>query len=843
MNFLKDFPVRRQTALKSTTKTVASIRKTLEIYALARPSIRFSMKVLKTKNDKGNWTYAPKTSASVLDAATKVVGKKVVEHCHWKVWKSPPRDVQGGPSKKGSDLDENIEIEALLARPGSGKHETAIFCTIMLKFWPSDALSIAKTGYHLSVDSRPVSCTRGVTKQIVTLYKSYIRSALGLSSSDKLSEPFLYMNIVCPEGSYDANIEPAKDEVLFSNKDMVLEAVEMFFKNTYGDLQLTPKAQPASKSITPRAPIFEVLLARKEPPAEKPIPPPSTPVKTNEIHLSSRSSTVIEPSPDVHPLHRGSPNREDRVGPCPSFEEGISTNLSVTTGTTEPRSLSPNNAWRSNMYAADEDDEVGLFLAQRSSPERPQTPNPDEEEAGLCNIRISNPWSIAKVNAPVRPHHRQQSDGPLPSPVRQTDEPEGIQAGSPTTVTDQTQPSPKALPTPQQSHRESSDSITTSSSPERFPYPLAARGSRSGDYALSQRAANRERYGGGALDTWVQKSTNSYENTSSPAPDIDESHTIDPETGTTRPRDFISARSLPLGTPLNEVPTAPSRPGRQSPKKQPPTGIHKPFTSPLTNDRVWFDCAPQPSRKTKPQPTQSTLTTQGDLHFPRSSPSPSSSSSPERPTVHPGLALSLDYEKRKALAAQQHKANLLRKKQLNIDDNPPSSNSPHQNRYNKAIAALHQDTPSKQASPFEPNDPRQYWLRVQEREQVSPSHPLTAKRRKTSMLPLESVSEKWSTRDLVLPLKVPSLVILNSEIREGGKCDGYISTGEVAFGLDAVQTIDTIRAWEEEVRMMVKRKFGGKEEVVAEKGEVRVELWGVMEKHWGAHGRSESVTE
>ena len=79
VDFLKSIPVRRQTALKQTTKDLFSIRKTIQAYALARPAIRYSLKVLKAKNDKANFTYAPKAEASVSDAATKIFGMKVVE--------------------------------------------------------------------------------------------------------------------------------------------------------------------------------------------------------------------------------------------------------------------------------------------------------------------------------------------------------------------------------------------------------------------------------------------------------------------------------------------------------------------------------------------------------------------------------------------------------------------------------------------------------------------------------------------------------------------------------------------------------------------------------------------
>ena len=42
--------------------------------------------------------------------------------------------------------------------------------------------------------------------------------------------------MVCPTGSYDANVEPAKDDVLFTDPEKFLEVVEAFFKSVYGQL-------------------------------------------------------------------------------------------------------------------------------------------------------------------------------------------------------------------------------------------------------------------------------------------------------------------------------------------------------------------------------------------------------------------------------------------------------------------------------------------------------------------------------------------------------------------------------------------------------------------------------
>lgn len=139
-------------------------------------------------------------------------------------------------------------------------------------------LSIARAGQYLSIDSRPMSSARGTLKLITGFYKAYLRSSCGMDGADKISDPFICMNIICPNGSYDANIEPAKDDVLFTDASLVLAIVEAFFKSVYGELQSTSKVLPASKTSTPRLQGFDALLARKpQPPkiSSPRLPPPS----------------------------------------------------------------------------------------------------------------------------------------------------------------------------------------------------------------------------------------------------------------------------------------------------------------------------------------------------------------------------------------------------------------------------------------------------------------------------------------------------------------------------------------------------------------------------------------
>ena len=120
-NFMKNLPVRRQTALKTSAKSLAKIRRLLQAYAYARPSLRFSLKVLKAKNDKSNWMYAPGGGDTVLDAAIRICGRKLVDQCQWKVWRS---SVEGAIPVAEVETNEKsgsfYKFEALLPSPAYG---------------------------------------------------------------------------------------------------------------------------------------------------------------------------------------------------------------------------------------------------------------------------------------------------------------------------------------------------------------------------------------------------------------------------------------------------------------------------------------------------------------------------------------------------------------------------------------------------------------------------------------------------------------------------------------------------------------------------------------------------
>jgi DNA mismatch repair ATPase MutL len=111
--FLTNIPVRRQAALKATTIVSTNVRKLLSAYAFARPEVRFSFKVLKAKNEKANWSYAPNSAnSSLTEAASKIVGKDVASRLLLATSASLDQPDAGNASE--------YRLEVLLVDPRSG---------------------------------------------------------------------------------------------------------------------------------------------------------------------------------------------------------------------------------------------------------------------------------------------------------------------------------------------------------------------------------------------------------------------------------------------------------------------------------------------------------------------------------------------------------------------------------------------------------------------------------------------------------------------------------------------------------------------------------------------------
>lgn len=702
-----------------------------------------------------------------------------------------------------------------------------------------DISVISNTGQYLSVDSRPVSSAKGTLKQVVKLYKLYLKSLNIKTAATTLVEPFLCLNIACPSGTYDVNVEPAKDDILFANPQFILQLVEEHFKNFYGELSttITNTTTPESTSRKPD----ELMLNRKSSPNKNllyGVPPPARPGhrptesagEPTYQHSAPSPSLNIPPSTQdsITPIEliqsgagnraldalsrpaKGTANVSDAIGEkspiIPLILEDFSPRSSFETS---PRVLLKNPNWKPSMDADEEDDMTDLDNVLS----HPTTPviEEDVDEDTLRNVEVSNPWVLAKLNAAFRPPSQIRStverNGQLPTPCRQLGDVDAFVDPSLDDLSQCPDPSPN-----------------TSSSPSPFPFPLKARGKRQGDNTRAKlQAASQECRDKGALDNWVQRTLHNDVGNPSTAADGGVSDLGIKPSHPQHQREFVSARTVSIGTPLGANSEASQRPKRKlGSRKQYQGAFNEPTISPVNDpERVWFDNIEDRLKnqhvQSRPREDYQYGLTPPTLNLRDSEDKEPAPPKPPERAMHSALAFTLDYEARKQEATEQHRqvlrqqAAAAKREARTLADPSPnkiSTNSPHKNRQAKAIAALHTNgSPITEGDPitFEAGDPRAYLLRVQRSERSASTQTSKSKRWKSTMLPFETLREESYIGNLVLTLKTEDLN-LSSRVLSSALYDEYIDKGKEVEAFSN-PTAREVEEWERRLKEMVKALY------------------------------------
>ena len=731
-----------------------------------------------------------------------------------------------------------------------------------------DSRVISNIGQFISVDSRPVSSTRGTFKQIISLYRSYLGSGTLVDSSDKPKDPVLCMHISCPRASYDVNVEPAKDDVLFNNENFVIGMLDNLFKDIYGDIQtkvLKSAALPAS-NINPRG--FEVLLAKKrEPLASAPNKnfPCLDSTSGDGAHHSSRSPVTVLKQTLAAPEGDSGPNSGDNA-----LLSGVkAVNSRSNRSHAENRHVGGSNAdvtiveehspanqrqiQQPNVYVDAADELSSHTFANR----RTDRVRDLDGEEGLRDPRVSNPWTFAKINTPIRQHdaHRRVNHQLL-TPGYQTGELDEMIGRQVHGVKKSMKPNNYGLPTPQHTHTCRRVPATIhSSSPEPYPYLSNNCGRSLRNTSPSTHfPSETTSHDFGTLDSWIQRPS-------------DDDRTISHSIGfggfdqqnhgvlPFDPRDFVSARTVLMESTRGGFPQVDEN---LSLRSSPSEGLAREESTMQLNLSGNDLCDDRVGTVTLRNLTQYSLGARRG----HSSAVVAASGSPENQDnectsqsnlltinsfVHPDLAKALDYEVRKQAAVKQWRANQSSKLiGINSSQTPNSSvSSPHQNRYRRALATLCQsvddDTDTNPTSALEYNDPRAYLIRTQEKDKSDVFVSGARKRRKTSSLPLETVQEQNTVRDLTYIFDTTDI---NIDIGVG-KCgssgellDAYITSGTVISGLSSEGlSIDLVQTWEKRVKELLKVSYKRDENITYEVGKIesRINIWPLMQTHLAIH--------
>lgn len=203
----------------------------------------------------------------------------------------------------------------------------------------------------ISVDGRPLAVERGLLRDVNKMYKSYISSILpeGTSVPNKI---FLLLRLQCPKGSYDVNIEPAKNEVMFEDSALVLDLFERLCKIAYGEKEVPQKmSREPTKKRGDQAVDFGIMLAAKA------------------------STTPTKDDKDSNPKSSDIPKQAEH----PTAASGQSKKTKVFT----------------NMFDMDHEEQLTLQDQDHSQREQEFL----EETEDIMDPKVFNPFVTAKVNA------------------------------------------------------------------------------------------------------------------------------------------------------------------------------------------------------------------------------------------------------------------------------------------------------------------------------------------------------------------------------------------------------------------------------------------------------------
>ncbi|XXG94799.1 hypothetical protein Hte_001057 [Hypoxylon texense] len=398
-------PVREQMAIKTSAKTIDMIRELLRSYAMARPQVRLSFKVLQSP--KQGWSYSPKPGAGVKEAAIQLFGAEVASRCDKKTLRT------GGPATEDAStkcqdpsLNDAYVFEAFIPKPDS------------------DLSRIPKHRYF-SVDGRPVAARKGTMKKLLGIYSERLSVAFRSSSSTAIPKDcFIRLNIKCPPGSYDANVEPSKDDIMFSDEQTVLDGFRDLCKETY---PVSPIEAPGSQleAETNLALENENELEARGSSSPKPWAEPETlGTKSNSPSRQTQSQVISEPgllsqSQD----RRSSAVRQAQPSQLQETSQGASNPGSSAFTPIDAPVLSPQNTYAHIGATGPEDGPSSIGHNQwrvdmsmdynehsydnRRGKRQPPIQTALGRQEGLNDVDSSappdvNPWIIAKMNASNR---------------------------------------------------------------------------------------------------------------------------------------------------------------------------------------------------------------------------------------------------------------------------------------------------------------------------------------------------------------------------------------------------------------------------------------------------------
>ncbi|KAM7223533.1 Histidine kinase-like ATPase, C-terminal domain containing protein [Rhypophila decipiens] len=216
-------PVREKVVLRDSKKNLITIKELLQAYALARPHAKLHFRVIRG-DQTIPWSYTPKPQGDMKDTIVQLFGTELASSC----------------AERSSTVNQES--------PTVNDRRSSLIFEAYLPHSFADAIRISKRPFF-SVDSRPVSTTRGTLKKLYGIFKMHLSRAMSSSGLTELAKsPFIRLNIRCEPQSYDPNIEPSKDDVLFRDESYIINKFEEFMLSVY---PTSPETQAEVILLTP----------------------------------------------------------------------------------------------------------------------------------------------------------------------------------------------------------------------------------------------------------------------------------------------------------------------------------------------------------------------------------------------------------------------------------------------------------------------------------------------------------------------------------------------------------------------------------------------------------------
>ncbi|KAK4197491.1 hypothetical protein QBC40DRAFT_333429 [Triangularia verruculosa] len=212
-NIFSNYPVRARIAKKPAeiSKNIERMRQLVQAYAFARHPLRIHFTILQ--HPQQCLKISPRPDKNIMETAAQIFGVQKASQCFVQNW---PDGTDPGTYLKKDSIRRHV-FEAILMKPNAehGKLPKGLF---------------------FSVDSRPISATRGIGRKLATVLRECLRrSNCPLSLEGVPKDVFICLNIRCTPGGYDVNIEPSKEDVLFMQEDQLIADYETFLETEQGE--------------------------------------------------------------------------------------------------------------------------------------------------------------------------------------------------------------------------------------------------------------------------------------------------------------------------------------------------------------------------------------------------------------------------------------------------------------------------------------------------------------------------------------------------------------------------------------------------------------------------------